>query len=102
MYDSRGCVYVPICVCVVVGGVIWCVHVCVCVCGGKGCADVLVCVYVVCVWWWGCSMVCVCACVHVCVIVFLGIDHSVMMDPVMFLNISSGGSPTILMRYSRF
>jgi len=41
-------------------------------------------------------MVCVCACVHVCGIIFLGIDHSVMMDSVMFLNISSDGSPTII------
>ena len=47
-------------------------------------------------------MVCVCACVNVCVIIFLGIDHNVMIDPVMFLNIGSGGSPTILMRYSHF
>ena len=47
------------CVCVVVGGVIWCVDVplcvcvcvCVCVCGGKVCTDVPVCVYIVCVWW---------------------------------------------------
>ena len=42
------------------------------------------------------SGMCICACVHVCGIIFLGIDHSVMMDSVMFLNISSDGSPTII------
>ena len=52
------------------------------------------------------ACVCVCVCVwYECVFmcgIFLGVGHNVTMDPVMFLNIGSGGGPAILMRLSHF